>query len=129
MLKLCALKDIPDGKAKGFCVEGPKLAQRLFVIRRGARAIGYVDVCPHNLSRLDPLDNAFLTDDGEHICCYIHYALFEIDTGKCIDGPCFGDCLTPCPIKVEGGDIYLERDNVKVVDELSRWMSDMEPRA
>jgi nitrite reductase/ring-hydroxylating ferredoxin subunit len=128
MLKLCKLDDIPDGEARGFCVEGPNLAQRLMIIRQGATALGYVDYCPHTGSRLDPGRNTFMNDDGKHLRCSIHGALFRIQSGECIDGPCFGDKLHPCPVSIKNGEIYLERDNVEIVDELTQWMSDLEPK-
>ena len=128
MVKLCKLDDIPDGQARGFCVEGPSLAQRLIVYRQSDSVLGYVDVCPHTSSRLDPGRNTFMDDAGEHIRCSIHGALFRPNTGECIDGPCFGDKLTPAPITIKDNDVYLERDNVELVEELTQWMSDLEPK-
>lgn len=128
MLKLCKLDDIPDGESRGFCVEGPNLSQRLLVVRRGKDIFGYVNVCPHNLSRLDPTPDKFLDDSKENIECSVHGALFDIETGECFEGPCFGDKLTPCPIMLKDDGVYLERDNVEIVEELSQWMSDLGPR-
>ena len=105
MLKLCNLEEIPDGEARGFCVEGPQLAQRLIVIRQGQEVLGYVDYCPHTGSRLDPGRNRFLDDAGIFICCAIHGALFKIKDGECVDGPCFGDKLIPAPVQAKDGSI------------------------
>jgi len=128
MLKLCKLDDIPNGEARGFNIEGPNLAQRLIIYRQNDGVIGYVDVCPHTGSRLDPGRNTFLDDAGEHIRCSIHGALYGIQSGECIDGPCFGDKLHPCPVTVKDNNILLERDNVDIVEELTQWMSDLEAR-
>ena len=128
MIKLCKLEDIPDGDGRGFNVEGPNLAQRLIIVRQGDGVLGYVDVCPHTGSRLDPGRNTFMDDSGEHIRCSIHGALFRIHNGECIDGPCFGDKLTPAPVSLQNGDVYLERENVALVDELTQWMSDLGPK-
>ncbi len=128
MLKLCNLDDIPDGNSKGFAVEGPNLAQRLFIVRKGEEVFGYVNVCPHTLSRLDAMPDQFLDEIQRDIVCSVHGALFKVETGECFEGPCFGDKLTPCPISVKDNEIYLERDNVELVEELSQWMSDLEPR-
>ena len=35
------------------------------------------------------------------LLCNMHGALFEVDTGYCVDGPCSGDSLTRLPIEID----------------------------
>jgi nitrite reductase/ring-hydroxylating ferredoxin subunit len=38
-------------------------------------------------------DDQFLSDDGRFIVCSTHGALFRIEDGHCLDGPCIGQAL------------------------------------
>jgi nitrite reductase/ring-hydroxylating ferredoxin subunit len=40
--------------------------------------------------------------------CATHGALFEIEDGKCVYGPCLGRSLAPIRIRVEGGNVLLD---------------------
>ncbi len=125
MLELCRLDDIPDGGARGFAVEGPDLAQRLIVVRRCGTVVAYVNSCPHALSRLDHEPGEFFDDDGEHLFCDSHAALFRVEDGVCIAGPCEGQALTPAPVRLVGDRVCFDRPNVARVDEISKILSDL----
>jgi nitrite reductase/ring-hydroxylating ferredoxin subunit len=49
--------------------------------------------------------NAYLDGDGVHLACHSHGALFDIETGECVLGPCLGQSLTQVSLAVskEGG--------------------------
>jgi nitrite reductase/ring-hydroxylating ferredoxin subunit len=126
MLELCRLDDIPDGGAHGFAVEGPALAQRLIVVRQGARVFGYVNSCPHVPSRLDFISDDFLDPDGAYLECQGHGALFRIDDGYCIAGPCAGQSLLSAPVRVADGRVWLDRPGLALVDEISKVLSDLQ---
>ncbi len=126
MLELCCLADIPDGGARGFAVEGPALAQRLVIVRRGGQIFGYVNRCPHAFSRLDSeIGEFFEDDDSDHLFCDSHAALFRVEDGVCIDGPCEGQALTPAAVKLVGDRVCLDQPNVAPVDEISKILSDL----
>ena len=54
---------------------------------------------------------AFLTHDREHIQCTMHGALFRLDDGYCVYGPCAGRGLAPVAVRVEAGMVVLETDD------------------
>ncbi len=43
---------------------------------------------------MDWVENQFLSEDGAHILCATHGALYEPDSGECVAGPPLGKCLT-----------------------------------
>jgi nitrite reductase/ring-hydroxylating ferredoxin subunit len=109
MRALCRLDDIPDGASRGFG-PAPGGFTGLFAIRRGADAYVYVNACPHVGVALDWTPDDFLTADRKLIVCSTHGALFAIETGQCVQGPCKGDKLESVAATVEGGWILVPDD-------------------
>lgn len=100
-MRLCRLQEIPDGEARGFDL-GPGLEPReVFVVRDGRRLHGYVNACPHLGTPLEFQPDRFLTADGSFILCSTHGALFRIEDGYCIAGPCAGRSLTGVGLVVD----------------------------
>jgi nitrite reductase/ring-hydroxylating ferredoxin subunit len=98
--ELCALQDLPDGAARGFVVAG--LRQKVVVVRQGEALHGYLDSCPHYAGGTPMAwrSDAYLNGAGTHLACHSHGALFEIDTGVCVLGPCLGQRLRTVELKV-----------------------------
>lgn len=92
------LAEIPDGKAKGYPLAD---GREVFVVRQGERAYGYFNVCPHIGARLNWQADDFLTTGGELIICTVHGALFEIETGECLDGPPCGRHLAELSLTID----------------------------
>lgn len=103
---LCPLSDIADGGSAGFTV-GKTM---VMVIRRGDDAFVYVNSCPHIGSPLDFTPGRFLDAAGKYILCSTHGALFRIDDGFCVSGPCAGGRLTRIKAAVRDGVIIVAPD-------------------
>ncbi len=97
---LCRFEAIPDGTARNFVLQMRGGRFHGFVVRKGAAAFGYLDRCPHQGLPLARELDAYLTPSATHIACSWHGALFDIDTGRCVGGPCTGQRLTPWPVAV-----------------------------
>lgn len=108
---LCRLEEIEDGEGKGFTLETADGSCDIFVVRDGDAAYGYVNSCPHTGTPLDWTPDRFMSEDGSYIMCATHGALFQIEDGDCIAGPCAGDRLTGVPLIVdEDGRVILGGD-------------------
>ena len=101
---LCRADEIADGAARGFTVGPQKL--RILVARRGADLHAYVNRCPHVGTPLDWSDDEFMDRERRHLMCATHGALFRVDDGVCVAGPCQGDRLEPFPIAVRDGVVF-----------------------
>lgn len=99
---LCRLDEIADPGAKTLCFGEGAAVFIGFVVRKDGRIRGYVDRCPHARRPLAAVDDRYLTRDGELILCSAHGALFRIEDGVCIAGPCAGQRLVPWPVAVDG---------------------------
>ena len=100
---LCALAAIEDPGAKEFVVEQDGVRLRIFVVRQGGEVFGYVNSCPHVGAPLNMEDDKFLDIFKSGILCANHFALFEIESGYCVRGPCKGRSLQPFAVMVKGG--------------------------
>ncbi len=105
--RLCPLASLPDPGSRGFEVEIDGVMRPIFIVRRGQQVKGYLNVCPHIGAELNAAPHAFLDADRRHILCAVHGALFEIEDGRCIAGPCEGQALTPVEVRLEGGQVVL----------------------
>jgi nitrite reductase/ring-hydroxylating ferredoxin subunit len=102
---LCRLEDIPDGEGRGFEFGQGARVFRMFVVRRGGEAWGYLNVCPHFQLPVNVREHEFVNTGKTRIMCMNHCALFRFEDGHCVDGPCEGDRLNPVPIAVVAGDV------------------------
>mgnify|MGYP001187792700 CR=1 FL=1 len=107
-IRLAASEDIPEGQSRGFDpLERGK--DVMFVVRHQGVLYGWVNSCPHIPGA--PMawkKDAYLDASGQHVCCHAHGALFEPDTGLCVQGPCRGAHLMPVPgLHEENGALYL----------------------
>lgn len=104
---LGALETVQDGGAKEY-VFGVGLNRfRMFVVRRGARAFGYLNICPHYSLPLNHRQDEFLTRDGGRIMCRQHLALFAIEDGRGLEGACEGRGLDMVPVSVRDGEMVI----------------------
>jgi nitrite reductase/ring-hydroxylating ferredoxin subunit len=100
---LCRLEVIADPGARNFVLQVGQAYFHGFVVRKDGRVHGYADRCPHAGFPLAQQLDAYLTRRGDLIQCAWHGALFRIEDGACIGGPCAGARLTPWPVRVRDG--------------------------
>jgi nitrite reductase/ring-hydroxylating ferredoxin subunit len=104
-LRLCALSDLADPGAKGFEFRWGEALFSGFVVRKGDAVFGYHDRCPHAGWPLAISPDQYLTRAGDLILCAGHGALFRVEDGLCLGGPCGGRRLTPWPVRIEAGAV------------------------
>lgn len=94
---------VADGKARNFVLQLRAGRFHGFVVRRGDAVHGYVDRCPHaGLPLAQRLDD-YLSPAGDLIQCSWHGALFRIEDGACVGGPCAGARLATWPVELRDG--------------------------
>ena len=102
-VRLAPLEDIADGSARNFVLQMKAGRFHGFVVRRGDEVYGYRDRCPHAGVPLAQELDRYLTPDGALIACSWHGALFQIEDGRCVGGPCVGARLSSWPTSVVDG--------------------------
>lgn len=103
---LCPVQEIPEGEAKGFTNSRGEFEPGIFIVNKNGRLYGYENRCPHTGTPLDWKPNDFLDKDNTYIQCSTHGALFQIEDGLCIHGPCTNQSLAKIDLDVTGGKVY-----------------------
>ncbi len=106
MLTLIAAEDVAEGCAKEVEVEGAAY----FLVRKDDQLFLYRNSCPHLGTPLNWEEDRFLDPDGDLIQCATHGALFRIEDGYCLSGPCAGANLMAVPFLIVDGMVTLQLD-------------------
>jgi nitrite reductase/ring-hydroxylating ferredoxin subunit len=110
IIPLCSPDDISDPGAKSFDIkQGPQTVS-LFVVHKDGAFNAYINSCPHTGVNLEWQEDQFLDMDNMFIQCSTHDALFEIDSGLCIAGPCIGDSLQPLELVIDNDTLSVVLD-------------------
>ena len=100
---LCRSEELADASSRGFDIDG----QKLFAVRRGAQAYVYLNRCPHRGVSLEWTPDQFLDQSNSLIQCATHGALFLIEDGECVSGPCAGQSLTAVASREDAQGIWV----------------------
>ncbi len=108
---LCASSHLPESQSRGFELEDYKL----LAIRRQGEVFIYKNRCPHRGIPLERQPDQFLDSSASLIQCATHGALFLIENGECVAGPCEGQSLTglDCHEDAQGIWVTLPEDDLR----------------
>lgn len=113
---VCRFEELQDPGGRGVTVQQDGRLYDVLVVRRGRQAFCYLNRCPHTGSPLDWMPDQFLSLDKHYIQCATHAALFRIEDGACISGPCSGEALVPVAVVVEDGNVILPAGGIQAMD-------------
>ena len=103
MLRLCAPDELAEGQSRGFEIAEAKL----FAVRKDGQLYAYRNRCPHRGIPLEWLPEQFLDSSASLIQCATHGALFLIEGGECVAGPCEGQALQRLACKEDASGIWI----------------------
>lgn len=106
MKLICTLDDMAEVDCREFVVFEHDTEIKGFVVKIQNRFMAYKNRCPHAGVALNWQENRFLDFFGRHIQCTIHGALFQVENGRCIWGPCLGQSLKPIATIVKDNRLY-----------------------
>ena len=101
---LCTSTELVDASSRGFEIDG----QRLFAVRREGRVYVYENRCPHRGVALEWHPDQFLDPSASLIQCATHGALFLIENGECVAGPCSGQSLSALACREDAQGIWVQ---------------------
>jgi nitrite reductase/ring-hydroxylating ferredoxin subunit len=101
------IEELEPGTVKKFWLICQKYRIDAFLVNDHGQFHAYVNRCRHMPTPLDFIRDQFLSEDGRHLMCYTHGALYEFATGVCVAGPCKGEALYRLPVRVEAGEVLV----------------------
>lgn len=106
---LVCLGQLPDDSSRGFSLALHDRSLEGFLVKKDAEVFAYINRCPHTGAPLDWTPHQFLDSEATYIQCAMHGALFQIETGRCVAGPCIDQYLEPLPLVIRDGKVFLRR--------------------
>lgn len=104
------LADLDEIAEPGAVVRDFRAGDALFsvlIARREGRVSAFENSCPHANFPLERPDGRVVVLEARYLLCAGHGALFDMDDGACAGGPGTGRGLTPIPVEVRDGAIYV----------------------
>ncbi|MCH7816587.1 MAG: Rieske (2Fe-2S) protein [Proteobacteria bacterium] len=109
MISIVDMDDIDEGTSKGLEVNN----LYMFTIKKDGQVYLYWNRCPHLGTPLEWEEDRFLDADAALIQCSTHGALFQIEDGHCLAGPCKGKYLQAVPFIIENGMVMVDEKLLK----------------
>lgn len=81
--------------------------EALVLLDHEGQVRAYVNQCKHLPIPIDSGSREFFDADRRHLLCGTHGALFRLDDGMCVRGPCRGMPLDPVEVEVDEDAIVL----------------------
>jgi nitrite reductase/ring-hydroxylating ferredoxin subunit len=104
MTILCHIDELPENMARGFKLDD----NSYFAIKRQGQIYLYRNRCPHLGIELNWMKDKFFDLDGMMIQCFTHGALFLVEDGECVAGPCLGQKLQAIPFRIVDQQLILD---------------------
>ena len=107
---LCHVDDLQEKSCKEFSIKVDNDTIELFLVKEENEIYAYQNKCPHTGVTLNWQPDQFLSHDHHFIQCSTHGALFRINDGFCVRGPCNGASLKAITLSNKDGQLFFEHD-------------------
>lgn len=108
--RLCAVSEINEEESREFIIPGAETDKNVLVVKKDGLISVYVNSCPHLGIPMNMEPDRFLDVEKNFIICSTHGALFKIEDGECVSGPCLGQNLTPVSHAIMGEEVFVAKD-------------------
>ena len=106
MINILNIDELEEGCSKGLEINN----LYLFAVKKDQQIYLYWNRCPHLGTPLEWEEDRFLDADGSLIQCSTHGALFSIEDGHCLLGPCRGKYLQVIPFIIDNGMVMVAEE-------------------
>ena len=96
-----------EGEATLLSVLIDGLEDEIILVRTEGGHLAYINRCRHISVPLDYGDGEVFDETGKLFQCRTHGALYRIEDGRCVAGPCSGASLKPVEIVEKEDGVYL----------------------
>lgn len=106
---LCQTNELKEYQTRQFVLDmNDDKTLDMFLLKQDGEIRAYLNYCPHLGIALNWQPDEFLSLEHTHIVCATHGALFVLEDGLCVSGPCRGQSLTALNIEIDDSKaVYL----------------------
>lgn len=108
IIEVGPLSDLADPGCREFSIGEGDWPFKGFVVRQGDKVFAYQNLCAHVGHPLNWSPDSFLTKNKDAIICASHGAMYDIQSGECVAGPCRGKHLSRVDVDVRDGVVYVK---------------------
>lgn len=98
------LASLNDPECRELIAQG----QPLIIVRWNGMLRIYRNLCPHLGISLNFMPDEFFDLGREYLMCANHGALFQVEDGLCVHGPCTRESLPAIPFQVRGDRLFVQ---------------------
>ena len=109
-LKIANPEDLEEGQARSFRLVMGGRYVGCFLVRFQGKLLAYRNKCRHLPISLDYDDARFFDSEKRYLVCQTHGALYQPDTGLCVEGPCRGESLFPVSLEIDELGVYVHSE-------------------
>jgi len=103
----CSAAEIAPGRSATFRIQCGARPLNGFLVNYAGEYYAYVNRCAHAGTPLDTWPNEFFSEDGQHLVCSTHGAVYAPDSGVCVGGPCPGARLERLRLARDGDTLIV----------------------
>lgn len=104
---IARVEEMQPGSVKKFWLICQKYRVDGFLVNYQGKFQAYINRCRHMTTPLDFVRYQFFTEDGHHLICLTHGAIYDPVSGLCVEGPCKGLSLYRLPLLVDQGEVVV----------------------
>ncbi|WP_135081564.1 Rieske 2Fe-2S domain-containing protein [Terasakiella sp. SH-1] len=108
--RLCGYNDIDEEDSKEFFLKKEDQQISIIAVKKDGVISVFVNNCPHLGVPLNLEPDRFLDMEKNFILCSTHGALFKIDDGECVHGPCQGQNLPRVASEIRGEEVFIDNN-------------------
>ncbi|MEL0029132.1 MAG: Rieske 2Fe-2S domain-containing protein [Perlucidibaca sp.] len=101
--RICELAELEENRGRGFRTP----AGEIILVQRDGQVYAWQNACPHLGINLEFNPDEFMDCENHYLLCSNHGALFQVEDGRCVVGPCQGEHLLPVAIHCAEGAVWL----------------------
>lgn len=109
-MHLCNIHDIEEEDSKEFFVPSGDTEKSILAVKKDGLIYVYTNNCPHLGIPMNIEPDRFLDVEKNFVQCSTHGALFKIEDGECVSGPCLGEKLQSIPHEIRGEEVFIPND-------------------
>jgi nitrite reductase/ring-hydroxylating ferredoxin subunit len=115
-IRVCSSDAVAEGHHIGIEVQYDDAVQAVVLFRYQGRVFAYINRCVHMERPLDAESASIFDDNGEHLRCSVHGAIYDPVSGECGSTLCSGERLRAVRLIEKDGAVYITDKRARAIE-------------